>query len=166
MNRLNCTDLLEPYQNVTVGMNYLSELIDKYDGNLHKALTAYHHGPTGAKDKFFGQGTYQSEYSLKVLETAEKIKEGMTEMFYTDDPVKDYDRYDAEQTTKFNKYFSVSDNVVKMQKVFPVFCSTCISTQKIGEPKQYFDMTIMDEASQCNTAVSLVPIVNLISGDN
>ena len=46
-----------------------------------------------------------------------------------------------------------------MQKVFPVFCSTCISTQKIGEPKQYFDMTIMDEASQCNTAVSLVPII-------
>ena len=66
---------------------------------------------------------------------------------------------EQEQTTKFNKYFSVSDNVIKMQKVFPVFCSTCISTQKIGEPKQYFDMTIMDEASQCNTAVSLVPII-------
>ena len=66
---------------------------------------------------------------------------------------------EQEQKTKFNKYFSVSDNVVKMQKVFPVFCSTCISTQKIGEPKQYFDMTIMDEASQCNTAVSLVPII-------
>ncbi|MDY4767438.1 MAG: AAA domain-containing protein, partial [Treponema sp.] len=66
---------------------------------------------------------------------------------------------EQEQTTKFNKYFSVSDNVIKMQKVFPVFCSTCISTQKIGEPKQYFDMTIIDEASQCNTAVSLVPII-------
>ena len=40
---------------------------------------------------------------------------------------------EQEQKTKFNKYFSVSDNVIKMQKVFPVFCSTCISTQKIGE---------------------------------
>ncbi len=66
---------------------------------------------------------------------------------------------EEEQKTQFNKYFSVSDNVRKMQKAFPVFCATCISTQKIGEPQIYFDMTIMDEASQCNTAVSLVPIV-------
>ncbi|MBO6099924.1 MAG: DNA helicase, partial [Spirochaetaceae bacterium] len=39
------------------------------------------------------------------------------------------------------------------------FCATCISSQKIGEPKTYFDMTIIDEASQCNTAVSLVPVI-------
>ncbi len=63
------------------------------------------------------------------------------------------------QVTEFNKYFSVSENIFKMQKVFPVFCPTCISTQKIGEPQTYFDMTIIDEASQCNTAVSLVPII-------
>lgn len=67
---------------------------------------------------------------------------------------------DAEkQAAEFNKYFSNSENVVKMQKVFPVFCSTCISSQKIGEPQTYFDMTIIDEASQCNTAVSIVPII-------
>ena len=66
---------------------------------------------------------------------------------------------EKEQITRFNKYVSVSENIIKLQKVFPVFCATCISTQKIGEPKLYFDMTIMDEASQCNTAVSLVPII-------
>ena len=44
MNRLNCTDLFDPKQNVTVGMDFLSELIEKYDGNLHKALTAYNNG--------------------------------------------------------------------------------------------------------------------------
>lgn len=66
---------------------------------------------------------------------------------------------EQEQIKRFNKYFSVSENVRKIQKVFPVVCSTCISSQKIGEPKQYFDMTIIDEASQCNTAVSLVPII-------
>ena len=103
MIKLNCTDLFDPYQNVVVGMDYLSELIDKYDGNLHKTLTAYHHGPKGASDKFFGQGTYQSEYSLKVFETAEKIKEGMTEMFFTDDPVKDHDRYQEEQDKQLQK---------------------------------------------------------------
>ncbi len=63
------------------------------------------------------------------------------------------------QVEEFNKFFSNPDNVIKMQKVFPVFCSTCLSTQKIGEPQLYFDMTIMDEASQCNSAVSLVPII-------
>ena len=66
---------------------------------------------------------------------------------------------EKEQITRFNKYVSVSENIIKLQKVFPVFCATCISTQKIGEPKLYFDMTIMDEARQCNTAVSLVPII-------
>lgn len=66
---------------------------------------------------------------------------------------------EKEQITRFNKYVSVSENIIKLQKVFPVFCATCISTQKIGEPKLYFDRTIMDEASQCNTAVSLVPII-------
>lgn len=66
---------------------------------------------------------------------------------------------EKKQITEFNKYVSISENVIKLQKVFPIFCATCISTQKIGEPKLYFDMTIMDEASQCNTAVSLVPII-------
>ena len=34
-----------------------------------------------------------------------------------------------------------------------------MSAHKLGEPKPLFDMTIIDEASQCNTAVSLVPII-------
>ena len=103
MMKLNCLDLFDPYQNVTVGMDYLSKLIDEYDGNFHKALTAYHHGPTGAKDKFFGQGTYQTEYSLKVLNATEKIEEGMTAMFYTDNPAADHDRYQEEQDKQLQK---------------------------------------------------------------
>ncbi|MBQ5450389.1 MAG: AAA family ATPase, partial [Treponema sp.] len=63
------------------------------------------------------------------------------------------------QAVAFNKYFSNPTNVERIKEVFPVFCATCISSQKIGEPKSYFDMTIIDEASQCNTAVSLVPII-------
>lgn len=132
MIKLNCPDLFNPYQNVTVGMNYLAELIDKYDGNIHKALTAYHHGPTGAKDKFFGQGTYQTEYSLKVLKTAEKIKEGMTEMFYTDDPVKDHDRYQEEQDKQLQKLpkCSICDEHIQGDYFYEindeVICEGCI----------------------------------------
>ena len=44
MQRLGCTDLLDPFQNVTVGVDYLAELLDRYDGDMAKALTAYNRG--------------------------------------------------------------------------------------------------------------------------
>lgn len=58
-----------------------------------------------------------------------------------------------------NKYISESDNVRKLQRVFPVIITTCISAHRIGKAEPLFDMTIIDEASQCNTAMSLVPII-------
>lgn len=67
---------------------------------------------------------------------------------------------DHEQKYKaFCDYLSKSDNIKKLQKVFPIIVSTSISAHKIGSPKPLFDMTVIDEASQCNTAVSLVPII-------
>lgn len=96
MNRLNCTDLFDPYQNVKVGMDFLAELIEKYNGNLHKALTAYNHGETGATKDFFSKGIYQSKHSRKVLETTEKIKGEITEMYIrTDDPARDEAQHSA-----------------------------------------------------------------------
>ncbi len=61
--------------------------------------------------------------------------------------------------SRFNKYVSKGENLKKLMRVFPVIATTCISAHKLGEPQPYFDMTIMDEASQCNTAVSLVAIL-------
>lgn len=67
---------------------------------------------------------------------------------------------DAEkQAASFNKYLSKTENIEKLQKIFPVMITTCISAHKLGEPETMFDMVIIDEASQCNTAVSLVPII-------
>lgn len=43
MQRLHCTDLLDPYQNVTVAVDYLGELLEQY-GSIDKALTAYNRG--------------------------------------------------------------------------------------------------------------------------
>ena len=63
------------------------------------------------------------------------------------------------QVAEFVKFLSDDINIEKLLKVFPIIATTCISAQKIGKPKQYFDMVIMDEASQCNIAVSLVPIL-------
>lgn len=69
------------------------------------------------------------------------------------------DADDPERVPKFNQYLSGPDNVRLLQRVFPIIATTCISARRIGEPGVYFDMVIMDEASQCNTAVSLVPIL-------
>ncbi len=58
-----------------------------------------------------------------------------------------------------NKYISESDNIKKLQRIFPVIITTCISAHRIGKAEPLFDMTIIDEASQCNTAMTLVPII-------
>lgn len=59
----------------------------------------------------------------------------------------------------FNRYISKDENIRMLIRVFPIIATTCISAHNIGEPKVYFDMCIIDEASQCNTAMSLVPIL-------
>lgn len=63
------------------------------------------------------------------------------------------------QVTEFNRYLSQDENMKKFLRIFPIVITTCISAHRLGEPKPYFDISIMDEASQCNCAVSLVPII-------
>ncbi len=63
------------------------------------------------------------------------------------------------QLEAFRKYLGQKENIAKLQKIFPIIITTCISAHRLGEPTPMFDMVIMDEASQCNIAVSLVPIV-------
>lgn len=60
---------------------------------------------------------------------------------------------------EFNNYLKKPENVKKFQRIFPIVATTSVSAHKIGQPETYFDMVIMDEASQGNIAVSLVPII-------
>lgn len=60
---------------------------------------------------------------------------------------------------EFAKYLGKKENIKKLQEIFPIVATTCISAHKLGEPEPMFDMVIMDEASQCNTAAALVPII-------
>lgn len=63
MLKLGCTDLLDPYQNVVVGVDYLSELLNTY-GSMDKALTAYNRGSYN--------GTI-TQYAENILAYAEQI---------------------------------------------------------------------------------------------
>ena len=63
--RLGCDDLLDPYQNVVVGIDYLAESIERYDGDVAKALVAYNQG------HFYETIT---EYALAVLDMAEELR--------------------------------------------------------------------------------------------
>lgn len=76
INRLECWDLYDPKNNVTVAVDYLVELLEKYDGNIEMALVAYNRGAYGAQRDLFSKGIYESEYSRKVLEEAQKLTEG------------------------------------------------------------------------------------------
>ena len=49
-----------------------------------------------------------------------------------------------EQYTAFTKYLSQDANMQKFLKVFPVVVTTNISAHRLGEPKPYFDMVIIE----------------------
>lgn len=76
MERLGASDLADPYQNVTVGIDYLAELLEKY-GDIEMALVGYNAGPTGAKKQYFDRGVYSSKYSREVMENSDKLREGV-----------------------------------------------------------------------------------------
>ena len=73
MEKLGVTDLLDPVQNVTVGVDCFAELLEDYSGNVHMALTAYNMGRTGAYAKCFSNGLYTSAYSESVMAKAGEI---------------------------------------------------------------------------------------------
>jgi hypothetical protein len=64
MKRLGCTDLLDPKQNVLVGIDYLAEQIERYGGDVVKGVVAYNKG------HYAGEVTY---YGRAVMQKAEEI---------------------------------------------------------------------------------------------
>ncbi len=72
MARLECSDLYDPWQNVTVGIDFLAELLSQYQ-TAEMALMVYNAGATGAQEMWFCQGIYSNEYSRTVLEIAQRL---------------------------------------------------------------------------------------------
>ena len=75
MDELEVTDIMDPYQNTSTCIALLSDLLEKYNGNYEKALTAYNAGMKGAYDDYFSKGITASEYALDIIQKAERIKE-------------------------------------------------------------------------------------------
>ncbi|MBR1700858.1 MAG: DUF2726 domain-containing protein [Lachnospiraceae bacterium] len=123
------------------------------------------------KTKISEAGRISEEEALKLLDTNER--EFYQYLYYTSaryiqklgtaryaDLVKIVNEPDEDKRiAAFQEYLSKEENVKKLQRIFPVMITTCISAHKLGEPKPMFDMVIIDEASQCNTAVALVPVI-------
>lgn len=76
MERLGVSDLLNPYQNIMVGVDFLSELIDEY-GDINLALMIYNRGfhnsaGTGALD-LWEAGQHSTEYTRNIMNRAGEI---------------------------------------------------------------------------------------------
>lgn len=69
--------------------------------------------------------------------------------------------YQADPTIRLNDFkvlIKSDEGLRRLLKIFPIIFSTNISCMKLGEVDELFDLMVMDEASQCNVAVSLLPM--------
>lgn len=73
MEEKGVTDLLDPYQNIMVGVDYIKELIDKY-GTIQDALAAYNYGEKGALRHLWNKGIFQYEYNETIMRRMQEIE--------------------------------------------------------------------------------------------
>ena len=73
VDKLGVSDLMDPYGNILVGVDLLSELIDKYE-DISYALMCYHGGEDYGRKKWRA-GTIDS-YTKDILKYAESLREG------------------------------------------------------------------------------------------
>lgn len=78
MERLGCADLLNPYQNITVGIDYIAWLRD-IDSDLYWVLMAYNAGPSKATE--WQESDIVSEYAIEVTRRANELQDEL-EMKY------------------------------------------------------------------------------------
>jgi hypothetical protein len=99
-----------------------------------------------ADESFFTWLFFSSIKKLKLLEKEKNIK--LLDIINSED--------DDLKLKKFDLYMQDSENIKKLLAIFPVILTTNQSVQKIGIVEPYFDLAIIDEASQCTIAHSLL----------
>lgn len=127
MDRLSCHNLLDPMQNVKVGIDLLAELIDRYDGDVGKALTAYNRGSYSG---------FISNYATAVLATSEYLKEGMIEVSYLPDSYDVWAYHDAQQEKALSERPVCADCDEHIQEEFAFYrhgewlCESCLDSYR------------------------------------
>ena len=76
MEKLNCPDMRDPYQNVTVGIDIFAQKLAKYDGNSEMALMSYNAGHAGAHRLWFDKGIYSTTYSSNIINMSWDLDHG------------------------------------------------------------------------------------------
>lgn len=76
MEKMGITDIMEPIQNVRVGVNYLAECLRNHPGNTTDAIMAYNMGEERASE-LIKQGVYESDYATEIEEAMEMYNEWM-----------------------------------------------------------------------------------------
>ena len=76
MEKLNCPDMRDPYQNVTVGIDIFAQKLAKYDGNTDMALMSYNAGDAGAHRLWFDKGIYSTTYSSNIINMSLALDNG------------------------------------------------------------------------------------------
>lgn len=76
MEKLNCPDMRDPYQNVTVGIDIFAQKLAKYDGNPEMALMSYNAGDAGAHRLWFDKSIYSTTYSSNIMNMSFALDNG------------------------------------------------------------------------------------------
>ena len=76
MEKLNCPDMRDPYQNVTVGIDIFAQKLAKYDWNTEMALMSYNAGDAGAHRLWFDKGIYSTTYSSNIINMSWDLDHG------------------------------------------------------------------------------------------
>lgn len=132
MQELGCEDLLDPYQNVTVGIDIL-ETLSVTGKPIEWVLMAYNGGTKYAYQKEAAGEV--SGYAKEVLQISSRLKEGV-QMIYTDDPAADFEAWDTAQNEKLAQLPVCVDCGEHIQQETAVFhggkwyCDSCIDSYR------------------------------------
>ena len=69
-----CADMLNPYQNVFCGIKIIARYLEKFDGDINRALMSYNLGGYGAL-KAWENGITSTAYSTGIIEKMKKYEE-------------------------------------------------------------------------------------------
>lgn len=72
MDGLTEAALYDPYINIRVAVDYLEELSEQFTSN-EEILTAYNSGVSGAYQKYWNKGIFESPYAEKIMEIRSRI---------------------------------------------------------------------------------------------